>query len=72
MASSGDEKTFNVSVVGLSGTEQGKGQHGVGKSCLCSRFRYQVCGCCVHQISMRYQYVLPIVFVRMQNCTLCI
>ncbi|XP_063220269.1 rho GTPase-activating protein 190 isoform X2 [Bacillus rossius redtenbacheri] len=29
---------FNVSVVGLSGTEKEKGQIGVGKSCLCNRF----------------------------------
>ncbi|XP_049781040.1 rho GTPase-activating protein 190 isoform X2 [Schistocerca cancellata] len=29
---------FNVSVVGLSGTEKDKGQAGVGKSCLCNRF----------------------------------
>ncbi|XP_069738643.1 rho GTPase-activating protein 35 [Phaenicophaeus curvirostris] len=30
--------TYNVSVVGLSGTEKEKGQCGVGKSCLCNRF----------------------------------
>ncbi|KAK2512315.1 Arhgap35, partial [Columba livia] len=30
--------TYNVSVVGLSGTEKDKGQCGVGKSCLCNRF----------------------------------
>jgi hypothetical protein len=30
--------SFNVAVVGLSGTEKEKGQAGVGKSCLCNRF----------------------------------
>ncbi|XP_062456685.1 rho GTPase-activating protein 35 [Rhea pennata] len=30
--------TYNLSVVGLSGTEKEKGQCGVGKSCLCNRF----------------------------------
>lgn len=31
-------KQFNVSVVGMSGTEKDKGQIGVGKSCFCNRF----------------------------------
>ncbi|KAI5726554.1 hypothetical protein M8J76_004669 [Diaphorina citri] len=31
-------KFFNVSVVGLSGTEKEKGAVGIGKSCLCNRF----------------------------------
>ncbi|XP_015787773.1 rho GTPase-activating protein 190 [Tetranychus urticae] len=31
-------KTFNVAVVGLSGSEKEKGCKGVGKSCLCNRF----------------------------------
>jgi hypothetical protein len=31
-------KTFNVAVVGLSGTEREKGVAGVGKSCLINRF----------------------------------
>ncbi|XP_023223685.1 rho GTPase-activating protein 190-like isoform X3 [Centruroides sculpturatus] len=31
-------RTFNVAVVGLSGTEKEKGSTGVGKSCLCNRF----------------------------------
>ncbi|KAK6631018.1 hypothetical protein RUM44_003190 [Polyplax serrata] len=31
-------RVFNISVVGLSGTEKEKGQVGVGKSCLCNRF----------------------------------
>ncbi|XP_013387311.1 rho GTPase-activating protein 190 isoform X1 [Lingula anatina] len=31
-------RTFNISVVGLSGTEKEKGDVGVGKSCLCNRF----------------------------------
>ncbi|XP_043226350.1 rho GTPase-activating protein 190-like isoform X5 [Amphibalanus amphitrite] len=31
-------RTFNVAVVGLSGTERDKGAVGVGKSCLCNRF----------------------------------
>ncbi|XP_013102689.1 rho GTPase-activating protein 190 isoform X2 [Stomoxys calcitrans] len=31
-------KTFNISVIGLSGTEKDRGQVGVGKSCLCNRF----------------------------------
>lgn len=31
-------RTFNVAVVGLSGTEKEKGCLGVGKSCLCNRF----------------------------------
>ncbi|XP_023298984.2 rho GTPase-activating protein 190 isoform X3 [Lucilia cuprina] len=31
-------KQFNVSVIGLSGTEKDRGQVGVGKSCLCNRF----------------------------------
>lgn len=30
--------TYNISVVGLSGTEKEKGQCGIGKSCLCNRF----------------------------------
>ncbi|OWK50068.1 Rho GTPase-activating protein 35, partial [Lonchura striata] len=34
----GRAPTYNVSVVGLSGTEKEKGQCGVGKSCLCNRF----------------------------------
>ncbi|XP_005533900.1 PREDICTED: rho GTPase-activating protein 35 [Pseudopodoces humilis] len=34
----GRTPTYNVSVVGLSGTEKEKGQCGVGKSCLCNRF----------------------------------
>ncbi|XP_065581199.1 rho GTPase-activating protein 190-like, partial [Artemia franciscana] len=39
MARRGDGgKCFNISVVGLSGTERDKGQLGVGKSCLCNRF----------------------------------
>lgn len=32
------DRTFNVAVVGLSGTEKQKGLVGVGKSCLCNRF----------------------------------
>ena len=31
-------KTFNIAVIGLSGTEKDKGCHGSGKSCLCNRF----------------------------------
>ena len=31
-------KTFNIAVVGLSGTEKDKGCMGIGKSCLCNRF----------------------------------
>jgi len=38
MAKKTDGRTFNVSVIGLSGTEKEKGQYGVGKSCLCNRF----------------------------------
>ncbi|WAR01964.1 RHG35-like protein, partial [Mya arenaria] len=38
MAKKPDSRTFNVSVIGLSGTEKEKGQFGVGKSCLCNRF----------------------------------
>lgn len=39
MARKGDaSRVFNISVVGLSGTEKEKGQVGVGKSCLCNRF----------------------------------
>nr|XP_033809699.1 rho GTPase-activating protein 35 [Geotrypetes seraphini] len=30
--------TYNIGVVGLSGTEKEKGQCGIGKSCLCNRF----------------------------------
>lgn len=30
--------SFNIAIVGLSGAESLKGIHGVGKSCLCSRF----------------------------------
>uniref|UniRef100_A0A4W3GRU5 Rho GTPase activating protein 5 n=1 Tax=Callorhinchus milii TaxID=7868 RepID=A0A4W3GRU5_CALMI len=30
--------TYNISVVGLSGTEKEKGTSGVGKSCLCNRY----------------------------------
>ncbi|XP_033097569.1 rho GTPase-activating protein 5-like isoform X18 [Anneissia japonica] len=32
------ERVFNISVVGLSGTDKEKGSVGVGKSCLCNRF----------------------------------
>ncbi|XP_055930699.1 rho GTPase-activating protein 190-like isoform X7 [Argiope bruennichi] len=32
------QRTFNIAVVGLSGTEKEKGSTGVGKSCLCNRF----------------------------------
>ena len=39
-------RCFNVSVIGLSGTEKDKGLSGVGKSCLCNRF--------VHQLEDRY------------------
>ncbi|XP_053384790.1 rho GTPase-activating protein 190-like isoform X4 [Mercenaria mercenaria] len=38
MAKKPDGRTFNVSVIGLSGTEKEKGAYGVGKSCLCNRF----------------------------------
>ncbi|XP_010871103.4 rho GTPase-activating protein 35 [Esox lucius] len=40
MAKKQDAKspTYNLVVVGLSGTEKEKGQCGVGKSCLCNRF----------------------------------
>lgn len=38
MAKKPDGRTFNVSVIGLSGTEKEKGQCGVGKSCVCNRF----------------------------------
>ena len=31
-------KTFNIAVVGLSGTEKDRGTFGSGKSCLCNRF----------------------------------
>lgn len=31
-------KQFNISVIGMSGTEKDRGQVGVGKSCLCNRF----------------------------------
>ncbi|GFN96257.1 rho GTPase-activating protein [Plakobranchus ocellatus] len=42
MARKAEGRTFNVSVIGLSGTEREKGQYGVGKSCLCNRFLKQV------------------------------
>ncbi|XP_005097825.1 rho GTPase-activating protein 35 isoform X2 [Aplysia californica] len=42
MARRAEGRTFNVSVIGLSGTERDKGQYGVGKSCLCNRFFNQV------------------------------
>ena len=32
------ENTFNICLVGLSGSENFKGIEGIGKSCLCSRF----------------------------------
>nr|XP_006821893.1 PREDICTED: rho GTPase-activating protein 5-like [Saccoglossus kowalevskii] len=32
------DKSFNIAVVGLSGTDKDKGALGVGKSCLCNRF----------------------------------
>ncbi|XP_071043973.1 rho GTPase-activating protein 190 isoform X19 [Parasteatoda tepidariorum] len=32
------QRSFNIAVVGLSGTEKEKGSTGVGKSCLCNRF----------------------------------
>ncbi|XP_071104673.1 rho GTPase-activating protein 190-like isoform X3 [Haliotis cracherodii] len=42
MAKKAEGRTFNIGVIGLSGTEREKGQYGVGKSCLCNRFLYQV------------------------------
>ena len=33
-----ENRIFNISVVGLSGTEKEKGITGIGKSCLCNRF----------------------------------
>ena len=33
-----DHRIFNVSVIGLSGTEKEKGDFGIGKSCFCNRF----------------------------------
>jgi len=42
MARKSEGRTFNVSVIGLSGVEKEKGQWGVGKSCLCNRFFNQV------------------------------
>lgn len=33
-----NQRTFNISVVGLSGTEKDKGPIGIGKSCFCNRF----------------------------------
>lgn len=42
MAKKADARTFNVGIIGLSGTERDKGQNGVGKSCLCNRFIHQV------------------------------
>lgn len=38
MSKSKESRTFNISVVGLSGTEKDKGASGIGKSCLCNRF----------------------------------
>lgn len=38
MAKRYENRTFNISVVGLSGTEKEKGVCGIGKSCLCNRF----------------------------------
>ncbi|XP_052824778.1 rho GTPase-activating protein 190 isoform X22 [Octopus bimaculoides] len=38
MAKRTEPRTFNISVIGLSGTEKEKGLTGVGKSCLCNRF----------------------------------
>lgn len=31
-------RSFNIAVIGLSGTEKEKGNFGIGKSCLCNRF----------------------------------
>ncbi|KAL3841673.1 hypothetical protein ACJMK2_019787 [Sinanodonta woodiana] len=42
MAKKPEGRTFNVSVIGLSGTEKEKGLNGIGKSCLCNRFIHQV------------------------------
>ncbi|XP_048781294.2 rho GTPase-activating protein 5-like isoform X4 [Ostrea edulis] len=38
MAKKAEDRTYNVSVIGLSGPESVKGAVGVGKSCLCNRF----------------------------------
>lgn len=38
MAKKAESRTFNISVLGLSGTEREKGATGVGKSHLCNRF----------------------------------
>ena len=38
MAKKLESRTFNVAVVGLSGTEKEKGVCGIGKSCMCNRF----------------------------------
>ncbi|XP_064602991.1 rho GTPase-activating protein 35-like isoform X2 [Liolophura sinensis] len=40
MAKKSEGRVFNVSVIGLSGTEREKGLAGVGKSCLCNRFMH--------------------------------
>lgn len=49
-------KQFNVSVVGMSGTERDKGQIGVGKSCICNRFvRPQTDDYCIDHISVLSQ-----------------
>lgn len=42
MAKKAEDRTFNISVIGLSGTEKEKGAVGIGKSCLCNRFIYSV------------------------------
>lgn len=38
MAKKAEDRTYNVSVIGFSGSENVKGPVGVGKSCLCNRF----------------------------------
>ncbi|XP_074660547.1 rho GTPase-activating protein 190-like [Tubulanus polymorphus] len=38
MAKRAEKQIYNISIVGLSGTEKEKGTAGVGKSCLCNRF----------------------------------
>ena len=51
-AQASDARTFNVSVVGLSGKE--KGTQGVGKSCLCNRFM------CSHADDFRTDHISEI------------
>jgi len=69
---SGKMRSFNVAVVGLSGTEKDKGQAGVGKSCLCNRFMASLADdYSVDHISVLSQVRSDVLEVKTETIHLC-